>query len=380
MTAITIKPDAESKLKILSADGQYDLACACGTNKDDRRSRGDDGKWIYPITLPNGGKSVLFKSLISNHCGNDCKYCPLRANMDTPRCSLTPAQTAEIFMDYYNRKKVFGMFLSSAVQHSPDRTMEKLNATAEILRKKYAFRGFIHLKIMAGASANAIEKALSLASAVSVNIETPGAKYMEKLSDKKNYLTDIIEPIKLISRLTSKGSKYHRVKQSTQFIVGPADETDADIVKYSAAMYGRLGMKRVYFSSYQSGLGDPTLPAESAAVRTNDPFIREHRLYQVDFLLRRYGFRESDIFFDPAGNLSLTTDPKQTFADRHPELFPVNINRAPKTALLRVPGLGPTSVSRIIKRRAQARLQRIEDVAKPNKLLLKAEKYLVFGI
>ena len=310
MTAITIKPDTETKLKILSADGQYDLACACGTNKDDRRSRGDDGKWIYPITLPNGGKSVLFKSLISNHCGNDCKYCPLRSQMDTQRCSLSPTETAEIFMDYYNRKKVFGIFLSSAVRHTPDRTMEKLNATAELLRKKYAFRGFIHLKIMAGSSANAIEKALSLASEVSINIETPGAKYMEKLSDRKNYLTDIIEPIKLISKLTSKGSKYHRVKQSTQFIVGPANETDADIVKYSAAMYGRLGMKRIYFSSYQTGLGDPALPAESAAAtlpqgqkRPEDSFVREHRLYQVDFLLRRYGFCESDIFFDPAGNL-----------------------------------------------------------------------------
>ena len=145
-------------------------------------------------------------------------------------------------------------------------------------------------------------------------------------------------------------------------------------------MYGRLGMNRVYFSSYQSGLGEAALPAESAAVRPEDSFVREHRLYQVDFLLRRYGFGESDIFFDTKGNLSLTIDPKQTFADRHPELFPVNINRAGKTALLRVPGLGPTTVSRIIKRRAQATLKRIEDVAKPNKLLLKAEKYLVFGI
>jgi len=237
MTAITTKPDAETKLKILAADGQYDLACACGTNKDDRRHRGEDGKWIYPITLPNGGKSVLFKSLISNHCGNDCKYCPLRAKMDMQRCSLSPAETAKIFMDYYRRKKVFGLFLSSAVANSPDHTMEKLNATAEILRKNYAFRGFIHLKIMAGASANAIERALSLSSAVSVNIETPGEKYMQKLSDRKNYLSDIIAPIKLISRLTSKGNKYSRVKQSTQFIVGPANETDADIVKYSAALF-----------------------------------------------------------------------------------------------------------------------------------------------
>jgi predicted DNA-binding helix-hairpin-helix protein len=378
MAVIITKPDTETKLKILSADGQYDLACACGTNKDDRRHRGDDGKWIYPITLPNGGKSILFKSLISNHCGNDCKYCPLRAKMDMQRCSLTPAETAQVFMDYYKRKKVFGLFLSSAVRKNPDSTMEKLNATAEILRKQHAFRGFIHLKIMAGASANAIERALSLSSAVSVNIETPGEKYMQKLSDRKNYLTDIIEPIKLISRLTSRGSKYSRVKQSTQFIVGPAGERDADIVKYSAALYERLGMKRIYFSSYQAGLGDTSLPAESAAPPPEDTFVREHRLYQVDFLLRRYSFSGSDIFFDAEGNLSLTTDPKQTFADRHPEMFPVNINRAGKIALLRVPGLGPTTVSRIIKRRAQSALRRIEDIAKPNKLLLKAEKYLVF--
>ncbi|MCF7954687.1 MAG: radical SAM protein, partial [Phycisphaerae bacterium] len=152
MASIISKPDTQRKLEILSEDGQYDLACACGTKDTPGRQRGDDGNWIYPVTLPNGGKSVLFKTLMSNVCSNDCKYCPLRDDNDVRRCALTPEETAAAFIDYYRKKKVFGLFLSSAVAKSPDATMDKLNAVAAILRKNYQFRGFIHLKIMAGAS------------------------------------------------------------------------------------------------------------------------------------------------------------------------------------------------------------------------------------
>jgi len=379
MIGIICKPNTREKLEILSADAQYDLACACGTSKDEHRQRSSDGKWIYPITLPNGGKSVLFKTLISNVCTNDCKYCPLREQMDVRRCTLSPAETAKIFLDYYNQRKVFGLFLSSGVLGSADATMDRLNGVARLLRKKHGFRGYIHLKIIPGASDAAVEEAVSLADAVSLNIETPGEKRLEKVSQKKKYIQDIIDPIKLISRLTGRGSRYQRVKQTTQFIVGAAGEPDAEIVKYMYGLYERLKMHRVYFSAYQKGLGDESIAGEQAGrEKPTDILMREHRLYQVDFLLRKYGFKESDIIFEKNENLSLTIDPKEAWALRHPEAFPVNINRASRFALLRVPGLGPVTVKRILEQRKAARIRHIEDVGKAGVRLKKAKQFLTF--
>jgi len=379
MVGVVSKPDTERKLEILSADAQYDLACACGTSKDEHRKRSKGGRWIYPVTLPNGGKSVLFKTLISNVCTGDCRYCPLREKMDIRRCSLSPEETARVFLDYYNRGKVFGLFLSSGVLGSADATMDRLNATAKLLRRKNGYRGYIHLKIIPGASPAAIEEALSLASAVSLNIETPGEANLAKLSNRKKYIADIIEPIKLISRLTARGSKYSKIKQTTQFIVGAAGEADAEIVKYMWGLYKRLGLQRIYFSAYQKGLGDESLPGERVTLeKPGDVFAREHRLYQVDFLLRKYGFAESDIVFDRGGNLSLMCDPKEAWAKRHPERFPVSANRASKFELLRVPGLGPVTVEWILQRRRQGWIRSIEDIGKLGVRLAKANQYLVF--
>jgi predicted DNA-binding helix-hairpin-helix protein len=379
MTAVISKPDSAEKLEILSADAQYDLACACSTTKDEHRRRGPDGRWIYPVTLPNGGKTVLFKTLISNVCGNDCAYCPLRADTKVRRATLGPQETADIFLDYYNRRKVAGLFLSSAVCGSADATMDRLNTTAKILRQRHKFKGYIHLKIIPGASDAAIEEAVSLSSMVSMNIETPGAAHLAKLSKKKDYIRDIIEPIKLISSLTHRGSRYSRVRQTTQFVVGAADEKDAEIVKYMVGLYDRLNMHRVYFSAYQRGLGDEQLPAEQThSDKPTDILTREHRLYQADWLLRKYGFGESDIIFGDDGNLSLTTDPKEVWAKSHPECFPVHVNRASRFSLLRVPGLGPVTVKRILQRRKTGRISRIEDIGKVGLRLQKAEPYLAF--
>ena len=384
MVGIVSKPGIQEKLEILSADAQYDLACACGSSKEEHRRRGSSGKWIYPITLPNGGKNTLFKTLISNVCTNDCKYCPLREQKDIRRCSLRPEETAKVFLDYYNRREVFGLFLSSGLCGSADATMDRLNTTAKILRVREGYRGYIHLKIIPGASDAAVEEAVSLASAVSLNIETPGEKHLAKLSKKKSYISDIIEPIKLISRLTGRGSRYERVKQTTQFIVGAAGEMDAEIVKYMWGLYKRLRMNRVYFSSYQKESGDEPIAGEvlmnegERPERPADNFIREHRLYQVDFLLRKYGFTESDIVFDEKGNLSLACDPKEVWALRHPEAFPVNVNRGSYFELLRVPGLGPVTVKRILERRKKRRIRCIEDIGKVGVRLEKASGHLVF--
>ncbi len=379
MVGIVSKPDTREKLEILSADAQYDLACACSASSEESRRRSSEGKWIYPVTLPNGGKSTLFKTLISNVCTNDCKYCPLREQMDVRRCSLGAERLASTFLDYYNKREVFGLFLSSGVLGSADATMERLNRVARLLRKRYGFCGYIHLKIIPGASDAAIEEAVSLASTVSLNIETPGEANLAKLSEKKRYIRDIIEPIKLISKLTARGAKYERVKQTTQFIVGAAGEPDAEIVKYMWGLYDRLKMHRVYFSAYQKGLGDESIAGEQASIeKPGDIFMREHRLYQVDFLLRKYRFAESDIVFDEGGNLSLAIDPKEAWARRHPERFPVNVNRASYFELLRVPGLGPVTVKRIVEQRRKVRIRFIEDVGKVGVRLGKARKYLVF--
>jgi predicted DNA-binding helix-hairpin-helix protein len=375
MVGIISKPDTQKKLQILSADAQYDLACACGARENEHRTRGRDG-WVYPITLPNGGTSVLFKTLLSNICTNDCAYCPLRENQDIPRCTLAAEETANTFLDYYNRGEVFGLFLSSSVIGSPDATMDRLCTIASLLRKKHQFRGYIHLKIIPGCSPAAVEKAVSLSSAVSLNIETPGARYLDKLSKKKDFIRDIVEPIKLVSKLTARGAKYQRVKQTTQFIVAAAGESDAEIVKYTWGLYKRLNLNRVYYSAYQQNLGSSALADENHDYAKL--FTREHRLYQADFLIRKYGFTENDIICQSDGNLSLDADPKQVWADLHPEAFPVNVNRASKYQLLRVPGLGPLTVDRILDRRRRERLRRIEDIGRPGARLLKAQEYLCF--
>ena len=379
MVGIVSRPDTNRKLEILSDDAKYDLACACGTDPDDGRRRGGAGRWIYPITLPNGGRSVLFKTLMSNVCANDCKYCPLRQERDIRRCTLSPEETARVFLGYHSRREVFGLFLSSGVAGSPDATMERLNATARILRRQHAFKGYIHLKIIPGASHSAIEEAVSLADAVSVNIETPGEKRLAALSTKKDFVHDIIEPIKYIHQLTAPGSRFARVRQTTQFIVGPAGESDSEIVKYMWGLYDRLAMHRVYFSAYQKGLGDACLSSELAGPHhAEDVFLREHRLYQVDFLIRKYGFRDTDIPFDGQGNLSLEMDPKEAWAVHHPEAFPVDVNRASRLALLRVPGLGPITVNRVLQLRRTLRISSLADIGRVGARLGKAQPYVSF--
>ncbi len=380
MTAILTKPDTHQKLSILSDDAKYDIACACGSKKEEhrKRSKSNQSKWIYPVTLQNGGRSSIFKTLVSNVCENDCAYCPLRHDQDIRRVALTPEETVKTFLDYYQQGEVFGLFLSSGLFGTADTAMTRLIDTASVLRKKHKFRGMIHLKILPGASPEAIEQALSLASAVSINIETPGPEYMKKISSRKDYLNDIIAPIKLISELTENNSRYRRVKQTTQFIVGAAGESDREIVHYSAALYNRLRMNRIYFSAYQRGLGDSSLPAENTPVDNTDPLTREHRLYQVDFLFRKYGFGESDISYTPDGKLDLSVDPKQVWANKNPHFFPLNPNYASKLDLLKVPGFGPITVNRILYRRKQARLTDIRQLGKYTKTLQKAQNYLTF--
>jgi predicted DNA-binding helix-hairpin-helix protein len=371
-------PGSDEKLAILSQDSRYDLACACGTKDDEHRRRSINNKWVYPVTLPDGGITFLFKTLLSNECVNNCRYCPLRSNSDVRRCSLAPEELVRIFLAYCNAGRVSGLFLSSAVMGDPDTTMEQINRAALLLRKKQ-FRGYIHLKIIPGASEEAIHQSISLASAVSLNIETAGENNFKHLSTTKDYIRDIIRPMELISRLTAKGSRYERVKQTTQFVVGASSETDREIVSSSWRLYKELELSRIYFSAYQRGAGSSDLPGESSKYSNGELLMREHRLYQVDWLIRKYGFNASEIPFESSGNLSLTMDPKEMWARSHPEFFPVNINKDDKFRLLRVPGLGETYVSRIIAlRKNKTRIKSLGDLGKQNKIIKKAQEYVTF--
>jgi predicted DNA-binding helix-hairpin-helix protein len=282
-------------------------------------------------------------------------------------------------MEYRKRKKVFGLFLSSAVINNADYTMDKINTVARLLRYKHNFRGYIHLKIIPGSSDAAIEDAMSLSTSVSLNIETPGKKHFAALSDKKDYDKDIIRPLKLMGRLTEKGMGFSRVKCTTQFIVGASDETDSDIIQYTFSLYKRLNFKRVYFSAYQKGLGNPGIPGEKQFLTNpEEPFMREHRLYQVDFLVRKYGFHSEDILFDKTGNLRLDKDPKEVWADSHPEYFPVRINTSDRETLLRVPGLGTETAVSILKMRKERKISRPEDLGIKGKRLEKIKSYVIF--
>ncbi|MBI4680451.1 MAG: hypothetical protein HY753_04395 [Nitrospirae bacterium] len=198
------------------------------------------------------------------------------------------------------------------------------------------------------------------------------------LSAKKDYLNDIIRPVKLMSKLTEVGTRFERVKCTTQFIVGASDETDSEIIDYTFRLYKKLDFKRVYFSAYQKGLGRADIPGEKRLLpNPEQPFMREHRLYQTDFLIRRYGFKKEDILLDKTGNLRLDKDPKQIWADNHPEFYPVRINRADRETLLRVPGLGHDTVRRILMARRERKVKYLENLGIKGQRLKKIKGYVI---
>ena len=369
--------NTESKLSLLSDGARYDISCACGDKKVDKRTRIGDGRWLYPVSLPNGGQSIIFKVLMTNACENDCGYCPFRSDSNVPRCSLSPEEVVAAFLEYSRRLKLAGIFVSSGVVGNPDSTMERILDVGRVLRKRHGYRGYIHLKVIPGASDAAIAEAVSLGSAVSINLEAPGERRFEKICGTKNYLEDVIRPLKTLSGIISAippGPR--RPNTTTQFVVGASDETDLEIIRYMTGLYDRMGLHRVYFSAYQRGLGRGGIPGEQCEDTHSDKLIiREHRLYQTDFLMRKYGFSGDEIPVGPDGALRLDKDPKEVWAEAHPEFFPVDLNSACKEELLRVPGLGPSSVRAILTMRRHRKLTSLEDAGIRGARLAKASPY-----
>jgi len=362
--------DTEQKLNILADSSKYDLACACKMKDEPGRVRGDWGRWIYPAALPDGRKVFLLKTLQSNHCVNDCSYCPFNHQRDLERTTINSEDMAGIFIQLLNSQRVSGLFLSSGVCDSANTTMRRMLDTVELIRYRHKFKGFIHLKVIPGADSAAIEQAVRLATRVSVNIEAPSEGHLRKLSHKKDFHQDIMAAIATIDR--ARKEIRTRCKQTTQFVVGAAEETDREIVSTTDRLYDKFGMERVYFSAYQN----PDLPVAASqktlfedisparSTRFDDVFMREHRLYQVDFLLRKYGFGRGEIPFEADGNLSLKSDPKSIWAHQHPEFFPVGINKADREELLRVPGIGPIGARKILKARRMSLIREEGDLRK----------------
>jgi len=364
----------ERKLEILGEGARFDLSCACGDGL--HRVKDPFDRWIYPAVLPSGRVLPILKILMTNYCDNDCFYCENRKSRDFKRITFQPEELARGFMNLFNSGRVKGLFLSSANWVCATSAMDRILSTAEILRKKYKYRGYLHLKILPGSEPAQIERAGEIATRVSINLEVPERRYLEVVApDKKP--EDLTRPLKLIKKfiVESKGKNFRWAPAgfTTQFIVGSAGENDMEILKTTSFLYGNMGARRIYFSAFQPVPGTP-LENNSPC-----PLIREHRLYQCDFLLRKYGFKYEDFIFDKNGNLFLEDDPKTLWAKTNHEIFPVEINDAPLKLLLRVPGIGPVSARRIILARKEGRISNPDALKKIGVNIKKASAYILLS-
>lgn len=349
--------DIQQKLDVLGAAAQADLACgSCGEGQ--KRVRDDVGRWIYPAVRPDGKTVKMLKILQTNACEKDCFYCPTRRGRNVERTTFKPDELAETFDQIHRANLAEAIFISSGVVGGGTRTMDRMLATAELLRRKYEFRGYLHLKLMPGAESAAIERALQLADRVSVNLEAPSSEYLSKLSSTKRYTEELLAPLQAAKKLIDNVPALREKTMTTQFVVGAAGESDREIVLRTAQLYRNLELARVYFSAFQP---IPDTPLDGHAPT---PLVREHRLYQTDFLFRKYNFTFDDLIFDARGNLPIESDPKTIWATAHPEFFPIELNRASREQLLRVPGIGPTSVNRILQTRRVTKFITIEQLAR----------------
>lgn len=349
--------DLQAKLDLLGSGAQADLACgSCGEGQ--KRVRDDIGRWIYPAVRPDGKLIRMLKVLQTNACEKDCYYCATRRDREQPRTTFQPDELARTFDQIHRANLAEAIFLSSGVTGGGTRTLDRMIATADLIRRKYAFRGYLHLKLMPGAETAAIERALQLADRVSVNLEAPSSEHLARLSSTKRYAEELLAPLQIAKRLIATAPKLRDKTMTTQFVVGAADETDREIAARTAQLYRDLRLARVYYSAFQ--------PIENTPLdgRAPTPLLRENRLYQTDFLFRQYGFTFADLIFDARGNLPTEADPKTVWAVNHPEFFPVELNRASREELLRVPGLGPISVRRIVQMRRTHKFRAIEQLAR----------------
>lgn len=352
------------KLKILAESAKYDVSCASsGTSRSHKKGQiGSAEGWGICHSFAEDGRCIsLLKIMLTNNCIYDCAYCINRRSNDLPRATFSVTELVNLTIEFYRRNYIEGLFLSSGVVRNPDYTMERLVKVVKDLRQMFRFNGYIHLKSIPGASQELVNEAGLYADRMSVNIEIPNEQSLQLLAPEKDFQS-VFTPMRYIQQgmlqSAEERKKYRHAPrfvpagQSTQMIVGATSDSDKDILHLTSALYKRPSMKRVYYSGFVPVNGyDNRLPALK-----QPPLVRENRLYQADWLLRFYNFKVDEIVDDSYPDLDLEIDPKLAWALRHPEAFPVDINRADYEMLLRVPGLGVKSAKMILTARRYSHL------------------------
>jgi putative DNA modification/repair radical SAM protein len=352
------------KLGILTDAAKYDVACT--SSGVERKGNGSSigncvAAGICHSFSSDGRCIALLKILLTNECIYDCKYCQNRCSNDIPRATFTPDEVCTLTMEFYRRNYIEGLFLSSGILNSPSFTMELIYRTVWLLRNKYRFNGYVHVKAIPGADPELIHKTGFLADRMSVNLELPTAEGLRELAPNKHRKT-ILTPMRQIQSgieanknelvLYRNAPRFVAGGQSTQLIIGATPESDYQIVSVAESLYQKFALKRVFYSAFVNVTGDRALPA----LPGGPPLLREHRLYQADWLLRFYGFKGEELLDESRPYFNVMLDPKEDWAVRHLEQFPVEINRAPMEMLLRVPGVGVKSARRIVAARRSCNL------------------------
>lgn len=352
------------KLKILTEAAKYDVSCASsGTSRSNRKGGiGSATGWGICHSFSEDGRCIsLLKIMLTNHCMYDCAYCINRRSNDLPRATFSVKELVELTIEFYRRNYIEGLFLSSGVVRNPDYTMERLVRVVKDLRTVYRFNGYIHLKSIPGASRELVREAGLYADRLSVNIEIPNEKTLQLLAPEKDFKS-VFTPMHYIGEGVAQSKEerkrfHHALRfapagQSTQMIVGASSDSDKDILLLSSVLYRKEAMKRVYYSGFV-----PVNPHDSRLpVLKQPPLVRENRLYQADWLLRFYGFGVNELVDEAYPNLDLDVDPKLSWALRHPEYFPMDVNRVDYEMLLRIPGVGVKSAKMILVARRYGRL------------------------
>lgn len=352
------------KLEILTDAAKYDVSCSSSgvERKGDGTGIGNTAAGGICHSFSSDGRCIsLLKILFTNECIYDCKYCINRKSNDVPRASFTPDEICELTIQFYRRNYIEGLFLSSGILDSPTYTMELIYEAIYKLRTLYRFQGYIHVKAIPGADPEIIRKLGLLADRMSVNLELPTAEGLQRLAPNK-HRKNILAPMRMIQQGITQNkneltvyrhaSSFVPAGQSTQMIVGATPESDYQIVTVAENLYKKFDLKRVYYSAFVSVNEDKDLPA----LPGGPPLLREHRLYQADWLLRFYGFEAKELLSEDKPNFNILLDPKADWALRHLEQFPVEINRADYQMILRVPGIGVKSAQRIVRARKNGSL------------------------
>ncbi len=368
-----MRKDIYDKMQILSDSAKYDVSCS-SSGAENNYKTGELGatqnSGICHSFTADGRCISLLKVLLTNFCIYDCAYCINKVSNDIPRAAFAPRELADITMNFYKRNYIEGLFLSSGIIDNEDHTMNLILRTLRILRNEYKFNGYIHVKLIPGSDARLIEQVVQLASRVSSNIELPSDKSLKLLAPNKTK-EKVLQPLKL-ARDISMERNTKPIGMSTQLIVGATPETDLDILNLSSVMYNKALLKRVYYSAYIPVNDDKNLPILATS---KPPLLREHRLYQADWLLRFYSFKANEILNVDNPNLDEELDPKMVWALNNMQYFPMEINKVSLEELIRIPGIGVRGASKIINARRFKKLS-FSDL-KQLKISTKKAKYFI---